>query len=85
MIKASDFNTNINDAKEEKFSQMVEIQEGFIKENMKKGERQVIWIFSDKEYYNNSLEKTWFEEFANRAETLFVKQGFEIHGIVVCW
>lgn len=85
MLKASDFNKTVNNAKEEKFDTMVKIQENFIKENMKEGRKSVIWIFSDKEYYHNDLERTWFNEFENKARLLFEEQGFKINGILINW
>ena len=85
MIKANKFEEITNNKKESKFDKMVKWQEKIIKGNMEQGLRSVLWIFSDKEQYTNDLEKQWFNEFDERAKTLFKRQGFVINGILIKW
>ena len=85
MIKSNEYDEIINKNKEEKYKQMIGIQEKFIRENMKNGEHSVIWIFSDKDYYHNKLERTWYEDFYDKAKKEFEKHGFTIKGIVITW
>lgn len=72
-------------AKQEKFSHMIEIQLSKIEDRMSKGEKSVIWIFSDKGYYNNDFEEQWFSEFEENARRLFEKKGYKIQGICITW
>lgn len=85
MIRASDFEKIRNQVKEKKFGELVDIQQRFIKENMEKMERNVLWIFSDREYYHEDYAKSWFEEFQKRAKDLFEQNGFVISGILITW
>ena len=71
--------------KSEKFEKMMKAQQSFIEDNMKHGITSVIWIFSDKEQYNNTLEKSWFVEFNNRAKILFEKKGYVVNGVIIKW
>jgi peptidase E len=85
MIHAKDYNSIIQGRKERKFKVMLNTQEDFIKENMQEGKRNVVWIFSDPEYYCNSSEKQWYAEFNNRAKEIFEKQGFAVNAITIEW
>ena len=85
MIKATDFASTVQTQKDAKFKKMMSIQEQFIKEKMSSGGRSIIWIFSDKEYYNNDLERSWFYEFEEKAKQEFKKKGFSINGILIKW
>ena len=86
IINAKEMEKSVhNDVKENKFNQMVDIQNKFIKERMQSGEKSVIWIFSDKEYYHNDLERGWFEEFKERATQQFKEAGYKIKGIIITW
>lgn len=86
LTKASKIENKIQEeTKNKKFEKMVSIQEKFIKETMATGRKYVIWIFSDIGYYHNDLEKTWFEEFANKAKLMFEKAGYKINGICINW
>jgi len=85
MIKANDFNNITENIAKEKFAEMVNIQERFIKENMKQGKRSVLFIFSDIEYFHSKTEKTWFNTFKQEAKELFKKQGFNINGVLISW
>lgn len=72
--------------KKEKFEQMIKIQQEKIENIMRGGEyRSVVWIFKDKEYYHNTLERSWYEEFLNKATKLFEDAGYTINGITVRW
>jgi len=85
MIKANDFNNITENVAKEKFIEMVNIQERFIKENMREGKKSVLFIFSDIEYFYNKTEKTWFNTFKQEAKELFEKQGFNINGVLIRW
>jgi len=85
MIKASDFMDAIAEQRNKKFEEMLSIQESFIAKQMKEGKRSVIWIFSDKEYYLNELEKSWYYPFEMDAREIFENNGFKITGIVIRW
>jgi aromatic ring-opening dioxygenase LigB subunit len=85
MINANEYRVIVNNEKQVKFDKMVKIQEKFIKENMADGKRSVLWIFSDKEYYNTNFERQWFTEFYNSAKSIFARQGFVIKGITINW
>lgn len=74
-----------NSVMEEKFNKMIDIQNNSIKRNMKEGKESVLWIFSDKEYYHNDLEKTWFNLFYDRAKKMFEKNGYIISGVIIKW
>lgn len=71
--------------KDEKFDKMLVIQNERIIENMEVGKKSVVWIFSDKEYYHNELESSWFEEFEKIARKIYEDGGFKINGCVVSW
>ena len=71
--------------KNKKFENMVEIQQRFIVDNMEQGKNSVVWIFNDREYYNNNLEKEWYEEFRAQAKALFEKKGYAVNGVVIRW
>ena len=71
--------------KKEKFDKMVTIQNNKVIEQIKEGKSSVIWIFSDKEYYHNQMEKSWFEEFNDKAKKLFENNGYKINGILLLW
>ena len=43
--------------KEEKFENMIRIQLEKIKNRMREGKKDVLWIFSDSVYYHNDMEK----------------------------
>lgn len=86
LMKATKIENKIQEeTKKKKFEKMVSIQEKFIKEIMATGRKYVIWIFSDIEYYNNALEKTWFKEFADKAKAMFEEAGYKIKGICIHW
>ena len=72
--------------KKEKFEKMLSIQQKKIEETMKRGEyNHCVWIFKDKEYYYNTLERSWYEEFLNKATKMFEDAGYSIKGIIVRW
>lgn len=72
--------------KKEKFEHMLSIQQNKIEETMKRGEYNgCVWIFKDKEYYHNTLERSWYEEFLNKATKMFEDAGYSIKGIIVSW
>jgi hypothetical protein len=74
-----------NGCKAEKFERMIIIQNDFIAGAMKENKKSVVWIFSDKEYYHNDLEKGWFEEFEAKARKLYEEKGYKTKGIVITW
>lgn len=72
--------------KKEKFEKMLAIQQSKIEETMRRGEYNgTIWIFKDKEYYCNTLEGSWYEEFLNKATKMFEDAGYRIKGTVIRW
>lgn len=71
--------------KDEKFDKMLVIQGEKIVESMEVGKKSVVWIFSDKDYYHNELESSWFEEFEKAARKIYEDGGFKISGCIVSW
>lgn len=71
--------------KAEKYQKMIDIQQTKIDRMMQTGKKSVIWIFSDKLYYNNGFEMAWYEEFENKAREHFEKVGYKIQGITITW
>lgn len=72
--------------KKEKFEKMLSIQQKKIEEMMKRGEyNHCVWIFKDQEYYHNTLERSWYEEFLNKATKMFEDAGYNIKGIIIRW
>lgn len=74
-----------NTEKEQKFEQMVEHQQKIIEECMKDGHKDVLWIFSDKDYFTTDCQRQWFEEFNHRAKTMFEDAGYKVCGIIIRW
>jgi hypothetical protein len=84
-MKASKISNIQEKLKKEKFEKMIQIQEKFIIEHVKQGKNSVLWIFSDKEYYTNDLQKQWYVEFYEKAKKKFIKDGYKINGILIKW
>jgi hypothetical protein len=70
---------------DEKFKNMVSIQQKFIKEHMKEGKNSVVWIFNDIDYFHNDFEKCWYEEFNTRAKELFENAGYKVSRYMIRW
>lgn len=85
MVKANDFENIKMNKKQEKYCSLINIQEKLIKENMAAGNNSVIFIFTDREYYHNDMERAWFEEFRKKAVDELKNNGFSISGILVTW
>lgn len=71
--------------KSEKFEKLMDIQRTKISESMQDGKKSVIWVFSDKGYYHNDLERAWFDEFDGNARKQFIKAGYKIKGASITW
>lgn len=86
IINAKELEMSIhNKLKEDKYEEMLSIQMKKIEENMKNGRKYVVWIFSDKEYYHNNMEKKWSHEFEERAREVFENAGYKVEEIVIRW
>ena len=71
--------------KTNKFLELMQFQQNWIQNNMRKGYDFASWIFGDKDSFKTPLEKSFQEEFAIKAKQEFEAAGYIVKDFVITW
>ena len=82
MRSAKEIRNGLEAKKEQKYQNLMSIQEKIIEDAMKVGDHSRLFVFTDRDYFNG-IEREWYNELFDRAVKEMKAAGYKLSGICV--